>query len=247
MEKEYAPHEVERVLPDSCIEVIYQRDEPYSQGGEPLPKWLMVNHLDKPLELKATRIKQWCVRFLPWGLAPFGEVRKLKNPLANARSVLRMNLDVLESRLQTVDNNTFASVFDDFLLQQFLAWRFEDELIQQAATHIRTEKGNVKVSELAEYCFRSTRQLEREFLKNTGRAPSEIIARVRFEHVRQTLTVYPDTPVTELAVSSGYADQSHLIKEFKRFTDMTPGAFVQAVKAMGIHNDPDVAFLQSDL
>jgi AraC-like DNA-binding protein len=68
---------------------------------------------------------------------------------------------------------------------------------------------------------------------------------VRFERARNSLVFKPDWPLADLALECGYSDQAHFIKDFKRFTDMTPSAFVKELRRLNLQNEPDVAFLQS--
>ena len=51
-----------------------------------------------------------------------------------------------------------------------------------------------------------------------------------FEQVRNHLWHYPDTNIAGLAHELGYTDQSHLIREFKRYSGTTPAAFARKAK-----------------
>jgi AraC-like DNA-binding protein len=247
LEKDYAPNEVERVLPDSCFELIYQRGTPFSRHGVALPQLFFVGQLKRPLDvIGAKGLKQWCVRFLPWGLTPFGNVTAIKNQeTVEASKVLRETSRELISLLKKGTNQTFINILDEYFLNQLLRWRFTDEVVMRAAEEISKKQGAVKVKDLAKHCWTSQRQLERRFMKSVGHTPIEIVARVRFERARNSLVFKPDWPLADLALECGYSDQAHFIKDFKRFTDMTPSAFVKELRRLNLQNEPDVAFLQS--
>jgi AraC-like DNA-binding protein len=53
---------------------------------------------------------------------------------------------------------------------------------------------------------------------------------MRFEQVRNHLWLYPDSNIAGLAHELGYTDQSHLSREFKRYTGKTPAAFARGKK-----------------
>jgi AraC-like DNA-binding protein len=76
--------------------------------------------------------------------------------------------------------------------------------------------------------------------------PQAITSKVRFEHIRNTLIRDPGYPRTTLAAESGYADQAHMARDFKHFTDMSPSAFAKQIKEMDFAHEPGVAFLQAE-
>ncbi|EFR95680.1 AraC family transcriptional regulator, partial [Listeria ivanovii FSL F6-596] len=68
----------------------------------------------------------------------------------------------------------------------------------------------------------SGRQLERLFQKHVGLAPKQTAKLIRFQKVLQSLYGNPTLTGTELAYMNGFADQAHLIKQFKRYSNHTP-------------------------
>lgn len=73
----------------------------------------------------------------------------------------------------------------------------------------------------------SVRQLERRCLKGFGLTPKMILRRSRFLDMATAMRGFSDPSEEELAALR-YFDQSHLNREFRRFTGMTPGTFAQA-------------------
>jgi len=69
---------------------------------------------------------------------------------------------------------------------------------------------------------------------------------MRFEQVRNQLGLYPDSNIAGLAHELGYTDQSHLSREFKRYSGTTPAAFARkARKARQALDNDFVAFVQA--
>jgi len=69
---------------------------------------------------------------------------------------------------------------------------------------------------------------------------------VRFEQVRNHLWHQPDCNLAGLAHELGYTDQSHLSREFKRYSGSTPAAFARKAKqGKQFVSDDFVAFIQA--
>jgi len=74
----------------------------------------------------------------------------------------------------------------------------------------------------------SARQLERKFARNLGISPKTFARVVRFKSV-VAAAGRPDPPDwVRLAGDFGYADQPHLVREFKIFSGLTPVDYRQA-------------------
>jgi hypothetical protein len=73
----------------------------------------------------------------------------------------------------------------------------------------------------------TVRTLERKFKQSSGHAVKAVCGLMRFEQVRNTLFHRPHENIAGLAHALGYVDQSHLSREFKRYTGTTPAAFAR--------------------
>lgn len=72
----------------------------------------------------------------------------------------------------------------------------------------------------------STRWLQKVHKELTGISPGEMIRIIRFNKLLNKLYT-SDKDVTRLALDSGYYDQAHAIREFKRLGGLTPGNFAR--------------------
>ncbi len=66
--------------------------------------------------------------------------------------------------------------------------------------------------------------LTRGFRQRYGCVPSEYLRRLRVEHAARALRS-GHHPLSVIAASSGFADQSHMTRVFRAYTGQTPGAF----------------------
>ncbi|ADL50183.1 helix-turn-helix transcriptional regulator [Clostridium cellulovorans] len=65
----------------------------------------------------------------------------------------------------------------------------------------------------------SYRQLQRDFHAFLGMTPSQYERLLRYQVAALNIK---NTSIIEVALSSGYYDQAHMIREFKKFSDKTP-------------------------
>ena len=81
----------------------------------------------------------------------------------------------------------------------------------------------LNVESLASEVDLNERYLISLFRHATGVPPHQFQIAVRVDHARRLLP--SATPLSSIAASSGFADQSHLNRHFKRQYGFTPGAF----------------------
>ncbi|MCI1754330.1 MAG: helix-turn-helix domain-containing protein [Flavobacteriales bacterium] len=69
------------------------------------------------------------------------------------------------------------------------------------------------------------RQFERRFRSTTGFSPALFLRILRFQRCFRMLENGTVGSLTELALEAGYFDQSHFIRDFKRFSGMNPRSY----------------------
>lgn len=82
----------------------------------------------------------------------------------------------------------------------------------------------INIDELAEITRLSTSYFSAAFRATFGTSPHDYISRRRIDHAKQ-LMLNTDTPLCEIALDCGFADQSHLCRVFRRFTGQTPATW----------------------
>lgn len=82
----------------------------------------------------------------------------------------------------------------------------------------------ISVTELASIACLSKKQFERLFSSFVGINPKEYTRIVRFQKALEQMQhqVGKEINQAQIAYTSGYADQSHFIREFKKFSGYTP-------------------------
>jgi AraC-like DNA-binding protein len=87
-------------------------------------------------------------------------------------------------------------------------------------------EANVSLSGLAEMVGLSPYHLCRVFRRDVGLTPHGYQEQVRVRHAKQLLR--EGFPIARAAAESGFYDQAHLTRRFKRVVGVTPGRFVRA-------------------
>ena len=99
--------------------------------------------------------------------------------------------------------------------------------IRSLAGYIQSHLHNgLKVEDLAEKCGLSYPWFAKKFRDLYGISCKEYIEQIRVAEVEQYLR-FTDMDLTQISEATGYADCSHMIKNFKRIMDITPGQFRQ--------------------
>lgn len=137
--------------------------------------------------------------------------------------MLRSEKQMLEDQLSEArtDIDKVAAV-EEFLLAR-IRQDSKDDLVQAALTLIHNSRGNIRVKGLSERLYSSQSSLEKRFRQIIGASPKQFASIVRFKHLIQQYS--PCTSLSDLGYDAGFYDQSHFIKEFKRFTGETPEKF----------------------
>ncbi|MBM0256333.1 AraC family transcriptional regulator [Micromonospora sp. 4G55] len=97
------------------------------------------------------------------------------------------------------------------------------------AEAIRTDRGVLRVDDLARRHGTSTRRLQRLFLDHVGVGPKWVIRRYRLqEAIERAAEGPPDW--SALAADLGYSDQAHLVRDFTAVTGVSPTAYVRSLR-----------------
>lgn len=236
------------VVPDGYAEIIFYFGNTcsisYNGKLQPLPSPFMIGLLHQPVHFYSKNYLEIIgIRCFPWtvfdllGLSSGQDgVRVFEHPIAKLQSTL--NTLIKEEKI----DEAIAHVKEYFLNAH--SQIPSDSLIFKAGIAMREANGSIPVSQVAEAAHATVRTLERKFKQSSGYTVKDVSALIRFEQVRNHLWLHPNSNLAGLAHELGYTDQSHLSKEFKRYSGTTPSAFARNAKKQALSND-FVAFIQS--
>ncbi len=73
-------------------------------------------------------------------------------------------------------------------------------------------------------------KLQKSFKKSIGLTPLEYLTTIRIENSKKLF--YTDVPLVEIALESGFYDQSHFTHSFKKYVGVTPGNYKKNSKIL---------------
>lgn len=86
--------------------------------------------------------------------------------------------------------------------------------------------GSISMKELTDACFYSDKHIRRLFQSYIGTSPKSLARIVRVNYVLNQMKQH-QTSLTQIAMDSGYFDQSHFNNDLKMICDITPHDFLK--------------------
>lgn len=96
------------------------------------------------------------------------------------------------------------------------------QLLQLSMYYLYNRRGDLTIRQLADQLCYSERNVRRIFLREFGMSPKELSGIIRFQYMFRELLRSSSPPSAEVAVKYGYYDQSHFIRNFKRYYGLAP-------------------------
>jgi AraC-like DNA-binding protein len=97
-----------------------------------------------------------------------------------------------------------------------------DNRVKLAVSTIINSKGSIPIRSLREQLYITERTFERKFMTEIGVTPKQFAKIVQFSFSLKQLQESDYTTFTNVAYDNGFADQSHFIRTFKKYTGQTP-------------------------
>ena len=168
------------------------------------------------------------VVFHPVGVRAFFDlpINTIYNQRVTAGDLGDKELAALESSLtSTEDDQLCIMLIEQFLLKR-LCRLAEHNLKRLDAAIRQINFGQTDVVRLADTACLSRKQFQRVFSEYVGANPKDFSRTIRFQRALHILENNPETTWAALAYDCGYFDQSHLIKDFKAISGLTPGEYL---------------------
>lgn len=203
-----------RILPDGCLDLIWDGSRLIVAGPDPAARW----HDSAPGTCYV-------------GLRLFGGVGAAA---AGVSAVELLGRSVgIDELLPAQEARTLTDRIDEAPGAVLLGW-----LRQHEPSHDRTgprilamAHAGLSVTAMADELGCSPRQLHRRCLPLFGYGPRRLGRIVRLQAALARMRA--GTPLAEAAAASGYADQPHLTREVRALTGTTPAALVGPSPATG--------------
>lgn len=212
----------ELVIPDTCVDIIYHMD--YTNhtvtGG-----FCGINDCSFQAQERGTTghvEATFAIRFYAWSAYAFAD-DSLKSTI-NGYFDVGSRFEWLDRiiRPELLERKTLQerASFAEKLLMKRLPDVRENTVVNNAIQNILINRGALEVSRLAGESFVSTRQLERLFHEYVGMTPKKLSNLIRYQLLWKDIVYEQDFDVLSAVYKYGYADQAHLLHEFKKYHSM---------------------------
>jgi AraC-like DNA-binding protein len=221
-----------RVVPDGSVHLIFNLGEVRGKIlGVLEPQACVIGVMTAPITVERPAASSPLLGVsLAAGAASMlldGDVSSFNNRVIDLRSLWGHEAQYLLDHL--IESQTTADRLrhmDTFLLRKLNAAREPDPMLAPAIDLIRRHRGRLSMSAVGSELGVSERRLERTFRFGTGLSPKEFS---RITRIHAVLARIPrlDSDATWVKIASelGFADQAHLIREFRALTGVTPARY----------------------
>lgn len=105
--------------------------------------------------------------------------------------------------------------------------------VAEAWRRLVAARGRVQVGAIAAELGWSRRYLTERFRGEVGLSPKTFARVLRFEHAHELAAAQDPLPWADVASVSGYADQAHLVRDWRELTNRTPTAWRRGEVLLG--------------
>ena len=235
-----AHYHVESVLPNGAIELMVnlgpgQKIIAYGDRNaeDTFNRAWLAGIQDQPLvHASPEGAHHVAARFKPGGAHAFFDLPmdELTDQVVELGDLIgRSSTDILCSDLREAEKDEpRCRVLERWLIERRNAVHPYFSTVRKAIDLLRVGSYGTPVAELCTRLGLSNRHLIKQFRHTVGLAPKAYARVGRFQRVIDSSRGQIEVPWARLASDHGYADQSHLIREFRRLALVTPEEFVAA-------------------
>ncbi|HEY1607175.1 MAG TPA: helix-turn-helix domain-containing protein [Allosphingosinicella sp.] len=223
-----------RILPDGCMDLLFD----FAAAGA--GRATIVGTMSRPLLVtSAGATDLFGIRFRPGGLIGFLPLAaaELTDDRVDLAAVAGRLAGELWDRLAEAPPDRRAAIAEAALLARLPSSGLVDPYVRHCVARLEATRGALPIARLEASTGLGGRQIERKFAHHVGLAPKTFARIVRFRSLLSAAWTAGPRDWAGLAAEAGYADQPHLVREFKGFAGLSPAAYFAA-------RDEDVGFVQ---
>jgi AraC-like DNA-binding protein len=212
----------ELVIPDTCVDIIYHIDYTNNTvtGG-----FCGINDCSFCAHSNGTighMVSTFAIRFYAWSAYAFADdsLKSTVNGYFDVGSRFEWLDKIIRTKLLELRTLQEKASFTEQVLQKRLSNMRGNAVVNDTVQDMLINKGSLDIANLAKESFVSTRQLERLFHEYVGITPKKLSNLIRYQFLWRDILCEADFDVLSAVHKFGYTDQSHLLREFKRYHSM---------------------------
>jgi len=191
-----------------------------------LPNYFLYGQTIEPIQLQI----KGAYKLLVFQLYPFAtrlllgiNPKEINDECYDLMQVQNVETDKTITRLITADTNSQVEIISDYILELVKNSSSNiDTSIKLAISTLINTKGLIQIKQLREQLYITERTFERRFAKEIGVTPKQFAKIIQFSFSLNQIQESDYTKLTNIAYENGFADQSHFIRTFKKYTGETP-------------------------
>jgi len=216
------------LVPDACLNILISLDasDPYAVFYGAL------------LHSEELKLKPGTTYF---GFKPYSNLgikstvvspHELVNTSAEFAYAFQNTESLITNLSEAADFNSRVRAFTQFAARNIINDDYLPTFTDYLAVMICTSYGNIVLNNAYHEIGYSERYCCEEFKKCYGISPKQYGSIIRFQNTLKLLVAGSRNDLSTLAVDGGYFDQSHLARNFKRYTDTSPDRYLKKYQAI---------------
>ncbi|MFP5041299.1 DUF6597 domain-containing transcriptional factor [Parasediminibacterium sp. JCM 36343] len=176
-----------------------------------------------------------CAEFSPQGAYRFFRMRlsDIQNQIYPLKDIIGIVAKQLEEQMCNIEGiEGKVALLQQFLLNQ-LSLQDNDAIFEYSVSKIISSKGKITIKELEKKTGYSSRWLHMKFTDKLGISPKNLSTIIRFKQYYNAVANNDELSFMKNDFYDFYYDQSHFIKEFKRFTGLSYTGFENKANDFG--------------
>jgi len=211
-----------RVIPDACADFLFCCDDnpsAFISGLQTAPREIIIKPNCTYFGFKPYTTKGMKIMPILWN--------ELLDETASFRDQFGDN--GLEAAIKIAASfEERISIFQKFALKKLIDQSYLLDLVEFSEIQLCNAAGNIRVDSLSDQTGYTTRYCRKRFKEALGVSIKDYSNIMRFQNMVRILSQEEES-LSDVVLDNGYFDQSHMIKEFKRYSGDTPYRFKKFV------------------
>lgn len=215
---------VRETLPHPVVHIVAEGEE-VEIGGPTTKRWSR--------DFPAGRGRVFAIKFRPGGFRPFVQV-----PVSAFANRIVALAEVFGDSLRTFarevlgggDHETALLALETFLRGRHPQSGAALDLAARIAGRIASDRDLTRIEQVAAEFALTPRTLQRLFSEYVGVSPKRVIQRYRLHEVVERIDAGSGIDWAATALELGYADQAHLIRDFRNLVGCSPARYARAAR-----------------
>jgi AraC-like DNA-binding protein len=209
------------VIPDGCIDLLFTYTE---EGVSKTVEGFYREKIIVPISITGCAFG---VRFFPGSITNILKINtsELIGKQIPLMDLLSSDYD-LEKMKETSNFNDRIVLMTNYILKKINKVYDSSKVVHYCTKKIISFGGNISISELASETSYTIRYLREIFHKHVGVSPKELCDIIKFQNSFAILSKFQNDNIalsmSNFAIQSGYYDQSHMNKSYKKIAGSLP-------------------------